>query len=198
MGVYGGILVPGLLLLSIDARFAAALSLFLQVLVIPLGAGTHHRMGNYTRSVAVPLIVGGMIGSFLGPFFAVLLPKDVIARLVAGLIVIVGLVVLTTLRFRGLSDIRPDHETPTARIGGIGAVAGFSSGLSGAGWGPIGINLLILSRIDPRQAVGSSLVARVFMAASAVVAYLISASAFQSVTPDWWIVLPLFAGHWPR
>ena len=37
IGVYGGVLVPGLLLLGVDARFAAAASLFLQLLVIPLG-----------------------------------------------------------------------------------------------------------------------------------------------------------------
>ena len=50
IGVYGGVLVPGLLLLGVDARFAAAASLFLQVLVIPLGAGAHYRMGNVSRS----------------------------------------------------------------------------------------------------------------------------------------------------
>ena len=70
IGVYGGVLVPGLLLLSIDARFAAALSLFLQVLVIPLAAGSHYRMGNFSKKVALPLVIGGVIGAFIGPFFA--------------------------------------------------------------------------------------------------------------------------------
>src|SRR5262245_33631284 len=64
IGVYGGVLVPGLLLIGIDARFAAALSLFLQVLVIPLAAGSHYRMGNFSRNVAIPLVIGGMIGAF--------------------------------------------------------------------------------------------------------------------------------------
>ena len=80
------------------------------------------------------------------------------------------------------------------RVAGIGLTAGFSSGLSGAGWGPIGMTLLILSRIDPRHAVGSSLFARVFMAGSAVIAYLLAQTAFQNVTPDWWLVVPLLAG----
>src|SRR5690606_13062646 len=77
IGVYGGVLVPGLLLMGVDPRFAAAASLFLQVVVIPLGAGAHVRLGNVTRHVAVPLIVGGMVGAFAGPFCAALLPKDV-------------------------------------------------------------------------------------------------------------------------
>jgi uncharacterized protein len=194
IGVYGGIMVPGLLLLGVDARFVAALTLFLQILVIPLGAGTHHKMGNFTRAIAAPLIVGGVAGAFLGPFFAALLPKEAVARVVAGLIVLIGIVVLATLRLRGLGEVRADGDAPAGRIAAIGGVAGFSSGLAGAGWGPIGINLLILLRIDPRQAIGSSLMARVFMASAAVLAYVVSASAFRNVTPDWWIVVPLFAG----
>lgn len=194
IGVYGGVLVPGLLLLRVDARFAAALSLFLQVLVIPIGAGTHYRLGNFSRRVALPLILGGVVGSFAGPFFAAALPKDAIARVVAGLIVAVGVLVLATLRLGRLGEVRPENDVPSARVVGIGGVAGFASGISGAGWGPIGVKLLILSRIDPRQAIGSSLFARIFMAASAVIGYLISSSAFRDVTPDWWLVVPLFAG----
>ncbi|MBX3031567.1 MAG: sulfite exporter TauE/SafE family protein [Chloroflexi bacterium] len=194
IGVYGGVLVPGLLLLGVDARFAAAASLFLQVLVIPLGAGAHYRLGNIDRTIAMPLIVGGMVGAFVGPFFASALPKDLIARLVAGVIVGVGIVVLVTLRWSGLGVVRRPDDVPTRQIGGIGLVAGFSSGVSGAGWGPIGVKLLILSRLEPRLAIGSSLFGRVFMAAAAVVGYLLSASAFENVRPDYWLLIPLFVG----
>ena len=69
-------------------------------------------------------------------------------------------------------------------------MAGFSSGISGAGWGPIGVKLLILTRIDPRQAIGSSLFARIFMAAAAVVGYLISAIGVPGVRPDYWLLVP--------
>jgi uncharacterized membrane protein YfcA len=194
IGVYGGVLVPGLLLLAVDARFAAAVSLFMQVLVIPLAAGSHYKMGNFSRNVAIPLLIGGVIGAFVGPFFAALMPKDVIARLVAAMIVGVGLVVLVTLKFSGLGVVRSDDDIPSARVGGIGLVAGFSSGISGAGWGPIGVKLLILARIDPRQAIGSSLFARIFMAASAVVGYLLAQTAFQNVVADMWLIVPIFVG----
>jgi hypothetical protein len=194
IGVYGGVLVPGLLLLGIDARFAAAVSLFLQVLVIPLAAGSHYRMGNFSRSVAMPLLIGGVIGAFIGPFFAALLPKDAIARFVAAMIVLVGVVVLATLRLNGLGAVRAEGDVPTGKVAGIGLTAGFSSGISGAGWGPIGVKLLILARIDPRQAIGSSLFARVFMAAAAVVGFLTAQSAFHNVDPNWWIVIPMLVG----
>ena len=192
IGVYGGVLVPGLLLLGIDARFAAALSLFLQVLVIPLAAGSHYKMGNFSRKVALPLVIGGMIGAFIGPFFAAALPKDVIARVVAATIVFVGAIVLATLNFKGLGNIRGEDDVPNGRVGGIGLTAGFASGISGAGWGPLGVKMLILARIDPKKAIGSSLFARIFMAAAAVVGYVLAATAFQGVVPNWWIVIPLF------
>jgi uncharacterized membrane protein YfcA len=193
IGVYGGVLVPGLLLLGVDARFAAAASLFLQVLVIPLAASSHYRLGNFSKSVALPLLIGGVIGAFIGPFFAALLPKEWIVRFVAAMIVFVGIVVLATLRLSGLGKVRAANDTPQAQVGGIGLLAGFSSGISGAGWGPIGVKLLILSRIDPAQAIGSSLFARIFMAAAAVVGFITAQSAFHNVEPNWWIVVPLFA-----
>jgi uncharacterized membrane protein YfcA len=194
IGVYGGVLVPGLLLLGVDARFAAAASLFLQLLVIPLGVGAHHRLGNVNRGIAVPLILGGMAGAFMGPFFAAALPSDVIARLVAAMIVFVGAIVLATLRWGGLGEVRPIEDVPTARVAGVGGVAGFSSGISGAGWGPIGVKLLILLRLEPKAAIGSSLLGRVFMAAAAVVGYLVTATAFHGVEPDYFMVVVLFFG----
>src|SRR5258706_10931627 len=49
IGVFGGVLVPGLLLLGIEPRVAAPLSLLLQVIVIPLGATSHAAIGNVQR-----------------------------------------------------------------------------------------------------------------------------------------------------
>ena len=194
IGVYGGVLVPGLLLLGVDPRLAAAASLFLQVLVIPLGAGAHYRMGNISRSIAIPLVAGGMSGAFVGPFFAAALPSEIIARLVAAMIVFVGVIVLATLKWRGLGEVRAADDVPTARIAGVGGLAGFSSGISGAGWGPVGVKLLILLRIEPQAAIGSSLLGRVFMAGAAVVGYLVAASALEDVQPDLWLLVVLFFG----
>ena len=177
IGVYGGVLVPGLLLLDVDPRFAAPLSLLLQVLVVPIGATSHYRLGNVQRSITVPLLIGGVVGSGTGALFATAVPGDVIARIVSGVIVAVGVIVLFSLRSGYAGGTVAHEEVHPARIGGIGLTAGFASGISGAGWGPIGVKLLILSRIEPRHAIGSSLVGRVFMALTAVIAYALTASA---------------------
>jgi uncharacterized membrane protein YfcA len=194
IGVYGGILVPGLLLLGVDPRFAAPLSLLLQVMVIPIGATSHYRLGNVKRSITWPLLVGGVVGSAAGALFSSAVPGSVVARIVAFVIVIVGVIVLASLK-RGYAGGTVAHEEiRPARIGSIGLTAGFASGISGAGWGPIGVKLLILSRIEPRHAIGSSLVGRVFMALSAVVTYALTATAISGVHAEFELLLPLLAG----
>jgi uncharacterized membrane protein YfcA len=114
--------------------------------------------------------------------------------LVSLVIVAVGAIVLLSLR-NGYATGFVDHEEiHPLRIGGIGGIAGFASGISGAGWGPIGVKLLILSKIEPRHAIGSSLVGRVFMALSAVLAYALTAWAAAGVRFELTLLVPLLAG----
>lgn len=194
IGVFGGVLVPGLLLLGVDPRVAAPLSLLLQVLVIPVGATSHHAMGNVKRHITVPLIAGGIVGSVSGALLASVVPEDVVVRAVGLVIVVVGVIVLATIR-TGYAAGKVDHEeVHRGRIGGIGVVSGFASGISGAGWGPIGVKLLILSRIEPRHAIGSSLVGRVFMAVAAISTYALTAAATGGIRVDPVLLVPLLAG----
>lgn len=177
IGVFGGVLVPGLLLLGIEPRVAAPLSLVLQVLVIPIGATSHAALGHIRRPITVPLIVGGVIGSTSGALLSSTVSAEIVARAVAVVIIVVGVIVLAMPRAGCAADHVSEREIHPVRIGGIGTVAGFASGISGAGWGPIGVKLLILSRIDPRHAIGSSLVGRVAMAVAALATYALSAAA---------------------
>jgi hypothetical protein len=184
IGVFGAVLVPGLLLLGVEPRIAAPLSLLLQVVVIPLGATSHAAVGHVQRSITVPLITGGIAGSVSGALLASSVPGDLVGRAVAAVIVIVGLIVLANLRSGYASGPVEREEVRPARIGAIGTVAGFASGISGAGWGPIGVKLLILSRIEPRHAIGSSLVGRVAMALAAIATYAVTATATGTVSVD--------------
>lgn len=194
IGVFGGVLVPGLLLLGVDPRVAAPVSLFLQVLVIPIGATSHHAMGHVKRRITVPLVIGGVAGSVSGALLAASVSQAFVTQAVAVVIIVVGLIVLATLRTGYASGVVDNEEVHRGRIAGIGVVSGFASGISGAGWGPIGVKLLILSRIDPRHAVGSSLVGRVFMAAAAISIYALTAMAFGGITIQPYLIVPLLAG----
>lgn len=192
VGVYGGVLVPGLLLLGVSPLFAAPLSLFLQVLIVPFGATAHVRLGNVSRGIVIPLVAGGIIGAMLGPVVASFFDAKVIAVAVEVLIIIGALLLLVSLPLKNMQVARDPDDVPSVRVGGIGTVSGMFSGISGAGWGPMGVTLLILSRIEPRIAVGSSVFGRIFMAAAAVIsAFLLLATGsgqFADVQPEWELV----------
>lgn len=194
IGVFGGVLVPGLLLLGVDPRVAAPLSLFLQVVIIPIGATSHHAMGHVKRHITIPLVIGGVTGSVAGALVASSVPADLVGQGVAVVIIVVGVIVLGTL-WTGYAAGTVDHEeVHRGRIGAIGLVSGFASGISGAGWGPIGVKLLILSRIDPRHAIGSSLVGRIFIAAAAIATYAVTAVAIGGIGVDPLLIVALLAG----
>ncbi len=177
IGVFGGVLVPGLLLLGIEPRVAAPISLVLQVLVMPLGAASHAVVGHVERAITVPLIVGAIIGGTGGALVSSTVPAEIGARAVAFVIIVVGVIVLARLRAGYAAGCVGHAEVHAVRIGGIGTVAGFASGISGAGWGPIAVTLLTRSGVDPRHAVGSSLVGRIAMAVAALAIYGVSTAA---------------------
>ncbi len=192
VGVYGGVLVPGLLLLGVHPLFAAPLSLFLQVLIVPFGASAHVRLGNVSRPIVVPLVIGGVIGAVLGPIVASFFDPKAIAVTVEVLIIISAVMLLISLPMKQMQVSRAAGDVPSARIGGIGTISGMFSGISGAGWGPLGVTLLVLSRIEPRIAVGSSVFGRIFMAAAAVISAVVLLSTgsgnFDEVVPQWQLV----------
>jgi len=193
VGVYGGVLVPGLLLLGVHPLFAAPLSLFLQVLIVPFGAGAHVRLGNVSRPLVIPLVIGGVIGAVLGPIVASFFEAETIRLAVEILIIASAILLLVSLPLKKMQASREVGDLPTARIGVIGGASGMASGIAGAGWGPMGVTLLILSRIEPRIAVGSSVFGRIFMAAAAVlsaaIVLLVTPGLYDEVHPEW-ILLP--------
>jgi uncharacterized membrane protein YfcA len=191
IGVFGGVLVPGLLLLGVPPTVTAPLSLLLQVLVIPLGATTHAAVGHVRRSITLPIIVGGVAGSVGGALLASSVPANVVAKAVSLVIVIVGVIVLASVR-NGYAARTTREKVHPGQIGAIGGVAGFASGISGAGWGPIGVKLLILSGLEPRHAIGSSLVGRVPMAIAAIATYALVSGRALSFDPRLFAIL-LFA-----
>lgn len=192
VGVYGGVLVPGLLLMGVSPLFAAPLSLFLQVLIVPFGASAHVRLGNVSKPIVIPLVIGGVIGAVMGPVVASVFDAKVIAVVVEVLIIIGAVLLLVSLPLKQMQVTREPDDVPRGRIGGIGTISGMFSGISGAGWGPMGVTLLILSRIEPRIAVGSSVFGRIFMAAAAVISAFVllttGSGHFADVVPQWELV----------
>ena len=103
-----------------------------------------------------------------------------------------GGVLVPGLPLKKMQVSRDPDDVPTVRVAGIGTISGMFSGISGAGWGPMGVTLLILSRLEPRIAVGSSVFGRIFMAAAAVISAFVllttGSGQFANVVPEWELV----------
>ncbi|MEX1294527.1 MAG: sulfite exporter TauE/SafE family protein, partial [Candidatus Limnocylindrales bacterium] len=124
VGVYGGVLVPGLLLMGVSPLFAAPLSLFLQVLIVPFGASAHVRLGNVSRPIVIPLVAGGVIGAVLGPVVASVFDAQLIAVVVEILIIIGAALLLVSLPLKQMQVSRDLDDVPRARVAGIGTISG--------------------------------------------------------------------------
>lgn len=190
----GATVVPGLILLGVNPAIAIGSSLLLHVLISPLGILSHYRFGHMRQKIFLPLVLAGMLGSFLGAAISTNLPKYELTSLVGASTMIAG--VSIAVKFPRPRNRESPLKELSRRLRGpksssiilIGLVAGLSHGALGTGWGPMGVPLLILVGVLPQVAVGSSLFARFFVA-------LVGTSTYFTLTGvQLNIVLPLLVG----
>lgn len=190
----GATVVPGLILLGIDPVIAIGSSLLLHLLISPLGGISHYKFGHVSRGIFLPLILVGVFGAFLGANISVNLPAEGLRLLVgistitAGFIITVKYPRLNHRNSKLASISRRLRSARTPLVGLIALIAGLSHGALGTGWGPLGVSLLILIGIPPHTAVGSSLLARSFVALAGASTYYF----LNGVQTN--IVLPLLVG----
>jgi hypothetical protein len=93
LGVGGGILmVPAMvLLLGFDQHVAQGTSLLVIIPAALTGSYTHYRNGHLVLREAMILAIGGIIGAAVGALFALSIPEDLLQRMFAGLLLVVGL-----------------------------------------------------------------------------------------------------------
>jgi len=190
----GATVVPGLILLGVNPVIAIGSSLLLHVLIAPLGGISHYKFGHIHWRIFLPLLLMGVLGAFIGANVSIHLPAEVLKLLVGVSTITAG--VLITVRYpranqhiltpASLSEKLRIASMPT--VASIALIAGLSHGALGTGWGPLGVSLLILAGVLPHTAVGSSLLARSFVALAGASTYYF----LNGVQAD--IVLPLLAG----
>ncbi|MGQ0796712.1 MAG: sulfite exporter TauE/SafE family protein, partial [Methanobacteriota archaeon] len=183
---------PALLLLGVDPRVAVASSLISQLVVVPLGGVSHASLGHVRAGVVAPLLGAGVAGTFLGAQFSVSVDEPLLALLIAGSTIVMGILVLARSSLERDAGAHPERTVRTTAIVGIGLVAGFAAAAFGTGWGPVGVSLLLLAGLLPKVAVGSSVIARGPLALSATLAYVAIAGPQEVVEVD--VLLPIVAG----
>jgi hypothetical protein len=190
----GATVVPGLILLGIDPVISIGSSLLLHVLIAPLGGIVHYKFGHVRRKIFIPLIIVGVLGTFLGANVSTHLPAGVLKLLIGILAIIAGLLII--VRYprgnRRKLTIAPISKrlrmVSTSTVATIALIAGLFYGMSGAMWGSIGVPLLILVGVTPHAAIGSSLLARSTVALAGASTYYF----LNGVQAD--IAFPLLTG----
>lgn len=190
----GAIIVPGLILLGVKPTIAIGSALILQVLISPLGGILHYRFGHARRRIFMPLLLAGVLGAFLGAIVSTRLPTEMLGLLVGIVIISGGLLIIVRYprpnkQKLTLASLRKRlRMISTSWIVSIALIAGLFHGSLGTGWGPIGIPLLILAGVGAHTAIGSSLLARSFVALVGALTYFFLGKLQVDV------VLPLLAG----
>ncbi|MFN4133318.1 MAG: sulfite exporter TauE/SafE family protein [Candidatus Hadarchaeales archaeon] len=191
----GATVVPSLILFGIDPTVAIGSSLLLHTLISPLGGAYHYRLGHVHRKIFLPMALAGMLGAFSGANITTQLPSKELKLLVgvstmgAGLSIVVKFPKPKNDTHHKLKELVKRLRGPKFRsIALIGLIAGLSHGALGTGWGPLGVPLLILAGTSPQTAVGSSLLARVF------ISLVGSSTYFTLIGLPLDIVLPLLIG----
>lgn len=146
------------------------------------GAASHHREGNLAPRAGVIVGVTGIIGAVVGAQFSQGIPERPLT-IAAGLgLWVLALLVWVRTRYAARltttvgeteteADVDEQRALPSA---GVGLVGGGLSALLGVGMSPFfQLGLLVVGRLQLRQAVGTTMFVLVFVSASAAVTYFL-------------------------
>lgn len=161
---------------------------------------SHWRFGNVRRDWFIPLVAGGLLGGVLGGLLLTSIPPEKARTGVAILLLLMGgLVIWRTVHWKvycrikdkgkecigcpavsngdSLQDNNRNHTI--LKVGGIGLLAAFISGLSGA-YGPIATSgVLLLGKGEPRHAIGTVNMVEFFVALAVSVTIITKLSLSQ-------------------
>jgi uncharacterized protein len=186
---WGALSVPLLIVVGVEPLAAISSSLAASVFLSLFGGLTHWRYERSRVAPLMPLLLGGVGGAFLGSFLSPALPTQYLRGLIGMITLIIGVIMVLRRNGVGAANDEDDamkwHER-RATIFGIGAIAGLSAGAIGAGWGTIGVALLVWIGIPGHAVVGSSLLARSLVALAATSSY-----AIQTGLPPAGVFFPL-------
>jgi len=114
----------------------------------------------------VPVCAGSALFSYLGAMVSSMVDARPLTRIIAVIIVLVGAYVLLPSR-RASGAYRDGRGAPQqALLAAVGAVAGFGSGLSGAGGAAFSVPMMMVLGFPPLAAIGASQVLQIVVAAT--------------------------------
>lgn len=173
VGIGGILLIPALTAfagLTIHAAMATALFTFIFTGIT--GTVLFQRRGSIIWPITLPVCAGALFFGFFGAWTNAQTSAPVLGYVLAGLIIFAGVYTLGAwggLRQAALTD-RPAAQRTL--LAGIGATAGFGSGLTGVGGPALSVPLMVLFGFPALTAIGTSQVIQIIAATSGTIGNL--------------------------
>jgi uncharacterized membrane protein YfcA len=186
VGVGGILLVAALATIGeLDIHEAAATALFTFIFTGVTGTILFQRKGSIDWRLTVPLCAGAVFFGFLGAWANSMIAAAPLALILAAVIIFAGVYTLASWHGapRTAYDGRPRAQQ--ALLGGVGAVSGFGSGLTGVGGPALSVPIMVLFGFPVLATIGASQVIQIIAAISGTLANL------NFGTINFHLVLPL-------
>jgi len=185
---YGTSLTPLLLLMGFEPLQVVPAVLFSEFVSGITAASFHHSIRNVdfklrskdTR-IAFVLSAFSVIGTTIAVFLAIKLPAKVLKLWISGIVLLMGIFILTTLNRKPRFTWR--------KITILGTIASFNKGMSGGGYGPLVMGGQVLSGIGVKNAVAITSLAEGITCFVGITLYF-----FFTAQVDWSLAPWLMAG----
>jgi len=146
---YGTVLAPIFLLMGFSVIQIVPAILVSELCTGLIGGFFHHKVGNIDKEdlrLATILGICGIIGTIAAVFIATSIPKFFVKLYISGMVLSMGILVLTTLN--------KTFKYSFKKIIGIGLLASFNKGISAGGYGPVMTAGQLLVGGKAKQAIG--------------------------------------------
>ena len=173
VGVGGILLIPAFIFLAgLNTHEASATALFTFIFTGMLGAYLFQKKGSIHWGATIPICLGAIIFSYIGAESNIRIDEILLRGMIGVLVVVAG---LFALRDPPKSDFELSKKFQLnirnfVLLFLVGVIAGFGSGLSGAGGPLFSVPLMLASKFNPLLTIGASQVLQIISAGSGSVA----------------------------
>ena len=187
VGVGGVLLIPALIAFAgLDIHQASASALFTFIFTGALGTYLFQRRGSIAWKMSLPVCVGVLVASYIGAEANAITGDHFLTGLIGVLVIAAGIWALTArISTDSGSGSFAQQLTPikTVILIMVGLIAGFGSGLSGAGGPLFFVPLMLVLKFSPLLIIGIAQVIQIIGSSSGSAANILNhAVDFKIVT----------------
>ena len=173
VGVGGILLIPALnIFAGLAIHEAMATALFTFIFTGSVGTFLFQRRGSIDWGITAPVSIGAAFFGFLGAVANAKIGARELTMILASLSILAGAYTIFTRNAGRLAVLHGRPGWQQVLLVGVGAIAGFGSGLTGVGGPALSVPMMVLLGFPSLTTIGASQVIQILAAASATVGNL--------------------------